>query len=52
MIDELGKIVLTKTFYQGSSTCYIETDTLYNGIYFIKISDIESSKTFKVIINK
>jgi hypothetical protein len=52
MIDELGKIVLTKTFYQGSSTCYIETDTIYNGIYFIKISDIESSKTFKVIINK
>jgi hypothetical protein len=52
MIDELGKIVLTKTFYQGSSSCYIETDTIYNGIYFIKISDIESSKTFKVIINK
>ena len=52
MIDELGKIVLTKTFFQGSSTCYIETDTTYNGVYFIKISDIESSKTFKVIINK
>ncbi len=52
MIDELGKIVLTKTFYQGSSSCYIETDTIYNGIYFIKIYDIESSKTFKVIIHK
>ncbi len=52
MIDELGKIVLTKTFFQGSSTCYIETDTIYNGIYFIKVSDLQSFKIFKVIINK
>jgi hypothetical protein len=52
MFDELGKKVLNKTFYQGSSTCYIETDAIYNGIYFIKIANGESSKTFKVIINK
>ena len=52
MIDELGKIVLKKTFFQGSATCYIETDTLYNGMYFIKISNQEDSKTFKVIVSK
>ena len=52
MIDELGKIVMTRIFNQGSSTCYFETDTIYNGIYFLKISDDLNYKTYKVLIKK
>ena len=52
LIDEQGRIVETKTFLQGSTICFFETDTVYNGIYFLKISGRNKSKTFKVIINK
>jgi len=52
MIDTIGRLVMAKTFYQGSSTCYIETATLYNGIYFIKIGQGNNAKTFKILINK
>ena len=52
LIDELGKIVKTNTILQGSTLSIIETDTIYNGIYFVKISDGEKSKTYKVIIDK
>lgn len=52
LIDEQGRVVSTKTFLQGSTICYFETDTVYNGIYFLKVSEGSSSKTFKVIISK
>ena len=52
LFDEQGRIISSKSFYQGSTNCYFETDTIYNGIYFLKISDGKSSKTFKVIIAK
>ena len=52
LIDELGKVVKTSKILQGSTLSIIETDTVYNGIYFVKISNETNSKTFKVIINK
>lgn len=52
LIDERGRIVATKTFLQGSTICHFETDTIYNGLYFLKISDETSMKTFKIIIDK
>lgn len=52
LVDEQGRVVETKTFFQGSTICHFETDTVYNGIYFLKISDGKNVKTFKVIINK
>nr|WP_294939467.1 T9SS type A sorting domain-containing protein [uncultured Flavobacterium sp.] len=30
----------------------IETDAIYNGVYFVKISEGKNSKTYKIIINK
>jgi len=30
----------------------IETDTIYNGIYFVKVTDGKNDKILKVIINK
>lgn len=52
LINELGQIVKTSQILQGSTLGIIETDTIYNGIYFVKISDGKNSKSFKVIINK
>ena len=52
LINELGQIVKSSKILQGSTLSIIETDTLYNGIYFVKISDGKESKSFKVIINK
>jgi len=52
LIDELGKVVKISQILQGSTLSIIETDTIYNGIYFVKISDGKNSKSFKVIINK
>lgn len=52
LIDELGKVVTRNKLLQGSTLSIIETDSVYNGIYFLKISDAQDVKTFKVVINK
>jgi hypothetical protein len=49
LIDELGKVVLTQTLYQGSTMCYFDIQTLYSGVYFVKISNGNLSSTSKVI---
>lgn len=50
--DISGKIVLEKTFNQGSTICHLETETLYNGVYFLSVKDAKSVKTFKVILER
>jgi hypothetical protein len=55
LIDEQGRIVASKEFIQGSTICYFETDTIYNGIYFLKIAfnnNNNNIKTYKVILKK
>jgi hypothetical protein len=52
LVNELGQIVKTTKILQGTTMCTIELDTLYNGIYFIKISNGKDSKSHKVIISK
>lgn len=52
LIDELGKLVKTSTILQGSTLSILETSSVYNGIYFVKITDDIHSKSFKVIIEK
>jgi len=52
LIDELGKIVKTGKILQGSTLSIIETDTVYNGLYFVRISNQKDSKIFKVVIDK
>ncbi len=52
IINELGQVVETSKILQGSTLTVIETETLYNGIYFVKISSNEDSKSFKIIISK
>jgi YHYH protein/Secretion system C-terminal sorting domain len=50
LIDALGKVVNTSKIVQGSTLLIIETDTLYTGVYFVKISEGNSSKSYKVFI--
>lgn len=52
LIDQLGKVIKSSQILQGSTLSIIETDTLYYGIYFLRISDSKNSKTYKVVINK
>lgn len=52
IIDELGKVIKNGTILQGTTMCSLETDTLYNGIYFVKVSNNNDSFTSKIIINK
>ncbi|MDG1013799.1 MAG: YHYH protein [Flavobacteriaceae bacterium] len=52
LINEIGQLVLESTILQGSTLSIIETYTLYNGIYFLKVSYNKNTKTYKIIINK
>ncbi len=52
LINELGQIVKTSKILQGSTLSIIETDTVYNGVYFVKISDRGQSKSYKVVLKK
>ena len=51
VINELGQVVKTSKILQGSTLTVIETDTLYNGIYFVRISSAKDAKSYKIIIN-
>jgi hypothetical protein len=50
LIDSSGRQIDQKTIHQGSTLCYFDTSSLYNGVYFIKIFALENSKTIKVIV--
>ena len=52
LINEIGQVVLENIILQGSTLSVIETHTLYNGLYFLKVSDDKHTKTYKVVINK
>jgi hypothetical protein len=52
LIDELGKVVKSSKIVQGSTLSIIETDTIYNGIYFVRLNNGKDFKSFKVIISK
>ncbi len=52
LINELGQIVKISKILQGSTLSIIETDSIYNGVYFVKISDGDQSKSYKVILKK
>lgn len=52
LIDALGKVVKTGKMLQGSTLTILDTDSLYNGVYFVKITDGKTNKTIKVIVKK
>ncbi len=52
LFDASGKLVKQNKLYKGSTISFIETQTLYDGIYFLKISDTKSSISKKIILKK
>ena len=52
LIDELGKVIQTNKILQGSTLAIIETNSLYNGVYFVKVASPKYNKTFKIIVHK
>ena len=52
LINELGQVIITNQILQGSTLSIMEIHTLYNGIYFLRVSKQNNSKTYKIIIKK
>jgi hypothetical protein len=52
LIDELGKVVANSVIIKGSTLSVIDVQTVYSGTYFVKISNENATKTYKVIIDK
>ncbi len=52
LFDINGKKLAETIIYQGSTMCYFDTRTLYDGEYLLSITDNQSSTTKKVIIQK
>ena len=52
LINELGQVIVTNQILQGSTLSIMEMHTLYNGIYFLRVSKQNNSKTYKIIIKK
>lgn len=52
LIDALGRVIATAQFLQGSTLCYFDTASLYNGLYFVRVASGKEPLTVKVIISK
>ena len=52
LLNVNGQIVMNSDFYQGTTICHLETSTLYDGIYFVRISGGDVQKSFKVVLKR
>ncbi len=52
LFDLSGKMVSRSKIRKGSTISYIDTETIYGGIYWVKISSGEHSSSKKVVIAK
>jgi hypothetical protein len=52
LVNELGQIIKSNKILQGSTLSILDISSIYNGIYFVKISNGKDSKSHKVIIKK
>ncbi|WP_353083191.1 YHYH protein [Flavobacterium sp.] len=50
LVDTLGKVIQTQTLYQGSTMCYFDVQTLYEGVYFVRIANENKNTSTKIII--
>lgn len=48
--DATGRIVQQSAIYQGSTLAYIDTRTLYNGVYYVEISTGEHRKVVQFVV--
>ncbi len=52
LMNSIGQVLAQKNLPQGSTLCYFETETLYDGIYFLTITDGTTSKVVQVVVNR
>ena len=52
LIDSTGRQIDQKTIHQGTTLCYFDTSSLYNGVYLVQIRSGKEQFTLKVIISK
>ena len=52
LVNALGQVVQTQTLFQGSTMCYFDLQTVYSGIYFIRVTDRDKIENTKVIVSK
>lgn len=50
--NTIGQVVMKKEFFQGSTICFLQTTTLYSGVYYLTVSDGTNKKTFEILIKK
>ncbi|MDP5101283.1 MAG: YHYH protein [Nonlabens sp.] len=52
LINSLGQVVKEEKILQGSTLSIIDTTSLYNGIYFLKITSASHAVTHKIIMER
>jgi hypothetical protein len=52
LFDATGRQIDQKVIHQGSTLCYFDTSSLYNGLYLVQISAGRERITLKVMISK
>jgi hypothetical protein len=52
LLNALGQVVQTQTLFQGSTMCYFDLQTVYAGIYFVRVTDGDNIETSKVVVSK
>jgi hypothetical protein len=52
LMDELGKVIQTQVLYQGSTMCYFDLQTVYAGMYIVRVTDGDHVETSKVVVSK
>lgn len=52
LLDVSGKLLMSKVIYSGSTISYFDTQTLYAGVYLVKLSTDKYSTVRKVVLVK
>ncbi len=52
LYDAIGRELQSSHIYKGQTIAYFDVQTLYNGLYFVRISNNSFSKTMKVQIER
>jgi hypothetical protein len=45
-----GQVVMRKDFYQGTTICFLETTTIYDGTYYLTVYDKNVKNTYTVLV--
>ncbi|NQY31488.1 MAG: T9SS type A sorting domain-containing protein, partial [Flavobacteriaceae bacterium] len=52
LVNVVGQLMSEQILKMGSTICNFETASLYNGTYFVIVSNGSNKKTYKVLVNK